>query len=293
MDSKHKNILLISLAAILLATAVVLGVLLTESNQRNSEMQELFALEKEELESEYSSFATQYDELKIRITNDSLFAKLEQEKLRTQQLLEELKQTKADNAAEITRLKKELKTVRAVLRSYIIQIDSLNTINESLKKENKRVTAKYDEASRKISSLTSEKEQLTEIVSIASQLDAIGIKMNMLRKNGKDAGKLKRASQFAVNFLITKNVTASAGMKTIYARIMQPNDELLTKSVSHTFKYEGRDIGYSMKKDIEYTGEEQELTMYWDIEEYLQPGTYRLYIFADGVMIGSGSYEFK
>ncbi len=293
MESKHKNILFISLAAILLVAAVVLSVLLVKSNQKNSEMQELFALEKEELESEYSSYATQYDELKVRITNDSLQIKLEQEKLRTQQLLEELKQTKADNAAEITRLKKELKTVRAVLRSYIIQIDSLNAINESLKKENKRVTAKYDEASRKISSLTNEKEQLTEIVTIASQLDAIGIKMRMLRKNGKETDKLKRAKQLEISFLITKNITASAGMKTIYARIMQPSEELLTKSVSHTFGYEGRDIGYSIKRDIEFTGEEQQLTMYWDIEEYLQPGTYHLYIFADGVMIGSNSYEFK
>ena len=48
-----------------------------------------------------------------------------------------------------------------------------------------------------------------------------------------------------------------------------------------------------MKKEIEYTGEEMEVEMYWDIEEFLQAGTYRLYIFVDGVMIGSGSYEFE
>lgn len=66
-------------------------------------------LGKRGIESEYSTFATQYDELKVRITNDSLQQKLEQEKLRTQQLLEELKQTKATDAAEITRLKRSLK----------------------------------------------------------------------------------------------------------------------------------------------------------------------------------------
>ena len=293
MESKQKNIILIATASILLVAAIVLGVLLVKSNQKNSEMQELFAIEKEELESEYTSFATQYDELKVRIANDSLQIKLEQEKLRTQQLLEELKQTRADDAAEITRLKKELKTVRAVLRSYIIQIDSLNALNENLKKENKRVNEKYHEASRKITTLTSEKEQLTEIVTMASQLDALGIKMKMLRKNGKEASKLKRAKQFEINFTITKNITAEAGVKTVYARIMQPSEELLTKSITHTFPYENREIGYSVKKDIEYTGEEQEVTMYWDIEEFLQPGTYRLYIFADGVMIGSASYEFE
>lgn len=293
MENKKQKIVLYTIAGILFIAAIVLGVLLAQSKKQNSEMQELFAIEKEELESEYSSFATQYDELKIRITNDSLQVKLEQEKLRTQQLLEELKQTKADDAAEITRLKKELKTVRAVLRSYVIQIDSLNAINENLKKENKRVSEKYRQASKQISELSSAKEELTEIVTLASQLDAMGIKMVPTRKSGKATNKLKKAKQLEISFTITKNITAATGNKTIYARIMQPSQELLTKSMSNTFTYENREIGYSIKKYIEYTGEEQAVTMYWDIEEFLQPGTYRLFLFADGVMIGSNSFEFE
>ena len=293
MENKKQKIVLLAAMALLLTAATVLGVLLLQSKQKNSEMQELFAIEKEELESEYSSFAMQYDELKVRITNDSLQTKLEQEKLRTQQLLEELKQTKAENAAEITRLKKELKTVRAVLRSYVLQIDSLNALNENLKKENKRVNEKYREASRKIDALASAKEELAEKVNLASQLDAMGIKMTPVKKSGKSVSKLKRAKQLEINFVITKNITASTGNKTVYARIMQPSQEVLTKSRSNTFLYENREIGYSMKRDIEYTGEEQEVTMYWDIEEFLQPGTYRLFLFTDGIMIGSGSYEFE
>lgn len=293
MENKQQKIVLYTVAGLLLVAAVVLGVLLAQSKQQNSQMQELFAIEKEELESEYQSFATQYDELKIRITNDSLQIKLEQEKLRTQQLLEELKQTKAEDAVEITRLKKELKTVRAVLRSYVMQIDSLNAINEDLKKENKRVNEKYRQASKQISELSSAKEELTEIVNLASQLDAMGIKMSPLRKSGKVTSKLKKAKQLEVSFTLTKNITAETGNKTIYARIMQPSQEVLTKSMSNTFTYENREIGYSMKKYIEYTGEEQAVTMYWDIEEFLQPGTYRLFLFADGVMIGSNSFEFE
>lgn len=293
MEEQKKKIVLITVACLLLATIITLGLMLAQSKQQNSEMQELFAIEKEELESEYSSFALQYDELKVRITNDSLQYKLEQEKLRTQQLLEELKQTKADNAAEITRLKKELKTVRAVLRSYVIQIDSLNAINEGLKKENRRVTEKYREATKTIDKLSTAKEELSQIVTLASQLDAAGIKMSLLKKNGKEVSKLKRAKQIEIKFTITKNITAETGNKTVYARIIQPSQEVLTKSTSNTFTYEDREIGYSMRKHIEYTGEEQEVTMYWDVEEYLQPGTYRIYLFADGVMIGEANYEFE
>ena len=95
-------------------------------------MSELFAVEKLEMENEYTTFATQYDELQIQINNDSLREKLESEKLKTQRLLEELRQVKTSNAAEIMRFEeKKLKTVRAVLRTYVIQIDSLNKTQPS------------------------------------------------------------------------------------------------------------------------------------------------------------------
>lgn len=138
-------------------------------------MSELFAVEKLEMENEYTTFATQYDELQVQINNDSLRERLESEKLKTQRLLEELRQVKTSNAAEIMRLKKELKTVRAVLRTYVIQIDSLNKLNQALAEENQEVKQKYTQATRQISNLSQEKKNLNEKVTLASQLDATAI----------------------------------------------------------------------------------------------------------------------
>lgn len=290
--NKQKGILYTAIGVLLVA-AILLGVMWINSNKQIEEMKELFSLEKEELESEYSTFTTQYDELKIRISNDSLQAKLEQEKLRTQQLLEELKQTKATDAAEITRLKKELKTVRAVLRNYVMQIDSLNQINAKLTKENKRVKAKMQEANKTITTLSEEKEALSEKVELASQLDVMGLKMFPAKKNGKEINKIKKAKKLVINFVITKNITATTGDKTIYAHIIAPDGSILTKESSNRFTYENKEINYSIKKYIEYTGEEQEVTMYWDIEEFLQAGRYRLHIFADGNMIGYNDFNFE
>lgn len=292
MSNKLK-ITLFALIAVLLAAAIALGYLWNKSEKQNADMQELFALEKEELENEYANFATQYDELKIRITNDSLQAKLEQEKLRTQQLLEELRQTKATDAAEITRLKKELNTLRAVMRSYVLQIDSLNKINTKLKKENKRVKERYHEASKQITTLHEEKEALTEKVELASQLDAIGIKMFPAKKSGREVRKLKSAKKLVINFTLDKNITASTGEKTIYVRITAPDGNVLTKASGNIFTYENKEINYSIKKYTEYTGEAQEHTLYWDVEEYLQAGKYRVHIFVDGNMIGYNDFELK
>ncbi len=261
--------------------------------QEKQEMEELVALEKEEMMNDLTKAQTEYQELIIKIDNDSLKFKLEREQMRTQALIEELERTKATSYAEITRLKKELKTLREVLKDYTRQIAELSRENESLKQENTVVKERFKNATKQIDNLSSEKEMLTEKVSLASQLDATGIKVSLLRKNGRETEKLKRAKQIKVSFGIAKNITSSTGTKTAYVRILQPDMESLRKSESNLFRYENRDITYSMKREFEFTGEETSLEMYWNIEETLQEGEYNIFIFVDGNMIGSSKANFE
>lgn len=288
--SKKTLIPLVAAGIVALAAIILLGARLHKSKQDNEQMLQLFELEKEEMESEYSTFATQYDEMQVMIKNDSLMAQLEREKLRTQQLLEELRNTKATDAAEITRLKKELQTVKAVMRSYVIQIDSLNQANARLHKENTRVRQQYVAATQQITTLEEEKKNLSDKVTLASQLDASAISVVARNKRGKNTDKVKDAVKFVINFTIVKNITAQTGDRTLYVRILKPDGETLTKDASQTFPYENTRLEYSIRKQIEYTGEEQPVTVYWDVEEFLSAGTYTAYIFADGVMIGERDF---
>lgn len=288
---KTKNLIIIIVLLIIIIGGV--SFFAFRQVQENKEMTELFAIEKEEMENEYTTFATQYDELQVQINNDSLRQKLESEKLKTQRLLEELRQVKISNAAEIMRLKKELKTVRAVLRSYVIQIDSLNRLNEALVTENKEVKKKYTEATRQINTLAEEKKNLNEKVTLAAQLDATNIVVEPKNKRGKVINKVKNVKKIAVSFTLVKNITARTGERTLYVRIAKPDNEVLSKNEAETFPYENRNLTYSIKKYIEYTGEEQTVTVYWDVEEYLPAGTYNVYIFADGTMIGQQSFKMK
>lgn len=289
MNNKKLIIAIIVLAVI----AAIVSFFAVNEARKNKEMSQLFAVEKQEMENEYSTFATQYDELQVQINNDSLREKLESEKLKTQRLLEELRQVKTSDAAEIMRLKKELKTVRAVLRSYVMQIDSLNKINAALVQENQEVKNKYTAATAQISNLSQEKKSLNEKVTLAAQLDATNIRVQTLNKRGRETDRVKNIKKIAISFTIVKNITAQTGNKTLYVRIAKPDNEILTKSASNQFKYEDRNITYSIKKYIEYTGEEQTVTVYWDVEEFLAAGTYQVYIFGDGNMIGQGSFRMK
>ena len=288
--NKKVLIPIIAIAVLLIGALAFLGVRLSQANKANEEMVQLFELEKEEMENEYSAFATQYDEMQILISNDSLVAQLEREKLRTQQLLEELRATKASNAAEIARLKKELKTVRTVMRSYIVQIDSLNQVNTKLIKENNRVRTQYAEATKRVETLQEEAKNLSDKVTLAAQLDATNISIHPRNKKGKETNSVKSVIKFAIDFTIVKNITALTGERVVYVRIAKPDGSVLTKNANHTFPYENTKLEYSIKKLIEYTGEEQSVTVYWDVEEFLNPGEYTVYLFADGVMIGEKSF---
>lgn len=263
---------------------------LDEQKKVNQDMQELAELDKKEMQNEYEQFAQQYSEMKTQINNDSIVEQLTQEQLKTQKLLEELRNVRATDAREITRLKKELATCRAVIRSYVLEIDSLNRLNQNLTAENTRVRGQYEEATRRIESLNTEKSSLSEKVAIAAQLDAVGISMSLNDKKGKSTKKIEKAKNLQVNFSIAKNVTASNGVKTLYVRIQTPNGQVLTNG--GTFDFENRSLQYSMKKQVEYTGNETPVSMFWNISEFLSEGTYKVSIFADGHMIGSRNFTF-
>ena len=289
-----KKKILIPLILVILALMGGLAYLfknLEEQKKVNRDMQELAELDKQEMENEYERFALQYSEMKTQINIDSIVEQLTQEQMKTQKLLEELKKVKADDAREITRLKKELATVREVLRSYIIQVDSLNRLNESLKQENSRVNAVLEERNSQIAGLSSEKASLSEKVAIAAQLDATNISLSLLNKRDKPTKKLKDTKKMQVNFTITKNVTASNGNRTIYVRIQNPGGNTLSGGGS--FAYENRNLEYSMKKTIEYSGEEVSVATFWNVSQMLEGGQYRVSIFADGNMIGSRTFNFE
>ncbi len=283
--------ILIAVIAVLLAAAIYL---LVDNRQTKDEMQEMveqMTFEKEQLEDEYEDLALQFDGYGRNLNNDSLADKLAQEQQRVQDLLEELKITKATNARRIAELKKELATVRAVMVEYVHQIDSLSQSNERLTQENTVVKQQYAEASQRATILEEEKVKLTAVVNRAQMLEATGFTMTPLNNRDKKTGRLSKIQKLQFDYNIMKNVAANTGMKRIYLRIIRPDGEVLTKDSQNTFTYEGRNIEYSIAKDFEYGGEQMHDVMYWTVEEMLDPGVYNADFFVEGNLIGS--FPFK
>ena len=286
----NKKSLLIAAVAVLVIAIIGITYLLFTEKKANRELVQEFQLDKEDLENEYSQFVQKYDELKFTVTNDSLALLLEQEQLKTQRLLEELRTVKSSNATEIRRLREELATLRKILVGYVNQIDSLDRINKRQQQVIADVTQKYNTASQQISTLSKEKENLDKKVTLAAQLDVTNIRIEPRNKRGKVAKKVKDIVKLAISFTVVKNITAENGERTIYIRITKPDNDALTKSASNTFSYENRTLTYSIKKYIEYDGEEQNVNVFWDVGEFLYAGNYRLDIFEGGNLIGSQKF---
>ena len=300
MKTKH-----VLIAAIAVIIALVVGFFFILRNERAELQQEKEVLvnqQKEIMEEELTKLAAEYDiqykklsegqgEQKFSLATDSLISQILAERAKVEQLQKELKTSKATSAKRIDQLSREVTTLRNVLRTYVVQIDSLQVANERLRAENTEVKANYERVTSQAQQLSSEKAHLTDRVKLAAKLDATAISITPVDKRGKPTKNLSKITNLQIRFTVAKNVTAEVGEKTFYCRIMQPNDELLTKARGGTFAFEGKQIPYSIRRMIEYNGEETQLTMYWPVEESLQHGTYSLRIFADGNLIGSASFS--
>lgn len=276
---------------------VIIGALVYMNLSQRNEMAELveqMEIEKEELQEEYEDLAIQFDGYQnLDIRNDSLQDLLSKEQQRVQDLLEELRQTKASNARRIAELKKELATVRAVMKDYVRQIDSLNATNARLTEENIQVRQENREMRSQNEQLTQANTQLTETVTRASMLELSSCTMTTLNKRDKKTRMINQICKLQFDFVIAKNITCTPGMKNLYVCLLDPHGEILGKSEEKLFPFESGDAPYTVKYMFEYTGEAYAGTIFWTLDQEVLTGIYNADFFCDGNLIGSYPFQIK
>ena len=298
MDPIKKNNLTIIIvaSAIIVALAIAVFYFVHKANEKEKEMTEVVQMmnfDKEQVQKEFSDLNSEMDGYTTNIHNDSLVKLLQDQKTKVSQLLDELRVTKSTNAVRIAQLRAELSTVRKVMIQYVNQIDSLNSMNKSLKNENVEVHKKYQAASESVEALSKEKESLNQVVTRASIMEVTNFSMLPVNSKGKKTGWFSQTASLQFNYTIAKNVTAQPGEKIVYLRITRPDDDVLTKGSGNVFTYENKEIAYSVSKKIEYAGDAINDVMFWKIGEILPKGNYRAEFFIDGNRVGSFKFIFE
>ncbi len=276
---------------ILLVIAGILGTVLAALVilyfiQRNSmiEMETLLTEQKDSLTNELIMLRHGYDTLKTN--NDTLNAKLDEER----QKIERLLSINASNVQTIRTYRKEISTMREIMKSYIVQIDSLNTRNQLLMAENTEIKQQMRQVEQTNVALSQEKTELTSKVEIASVIKAREINPIPLNKKRKETDRLSRFEKLEVAFILNENPIVEAGKKTVYMRITRPDGLVITNSPDNLFEVEGERMIFTEIRTVDYLNKDVEMSIFVDNNGDFIEGTYSIDLFLEGHSIGSSSF---
>jgi hypothetical protein len=275
---------MIALSIILTAALVFLVVMYFDQKNKMIEMETALTQEKDSLRNELQLMIVGYDTL--RTDNDSLNAGLERQKQKIVQLLS----VNASNIQLIKKYKGEISTMREIMKSYIVQIDSLNTRNKVLVAENSQIKQQITEVRDVNTALVKVKEELTEKVEVASVIQAKNISAVAVNKKNKETSRLNYMEKLRVGFTLRENPIAEAGQKQVYMRVIRPDSLVITTSPDNLFDYNGNKMIYSATRTIDYMNQDIDVTIWLDNTGDFIAGNYSAQVYLDGVIIGKTTF---
>ncbi|MDD4644465.1 MAG: hypothetical protein PHY99_00590 [Bacteroidales bacterium] len=282
------NILYGALFVILAIAIVFLLIQLSGERKESAEMKATLELQKENLTRELNELNTQFTGLKG--VNETMNQRVDEQK----QKIEELLAIKASNSAKIKIYEEQVTSLRGVLKSYIIQVDSLNQANLRLRAENKDVKEQFDEARNTNKELEQVNKNLQGKVEQAAVLKALSIVAEPIDNGGTVQKKMKKVQKIRVCFNLGENAVAKKGVRKIYMRIANPSQRIMVKSGTETFDLDGTQVPYSAMREVEYEGESLEVCIYYETTpDEVVSGTYYIDLYLEGAQIGTTSFSLK
>ena len=286
---RRNNIIVAVLSVILVAVAVLYFI---QNREHRLILNELNA-EKDSIQMELNDLVQSYDSLETE--NDTISEKLFIAQTKVKDLQREIEQTKKISLKKINAYQEQVTTLRGIMRDFVVQIDSLNRRNQELMAENREVKEQYKQIESEKEQLSEEKEELEENLERAATLQVRNLVAEALNRRSKDTRFARRAEKIRIYFILAENVAAKRGPKNIYARIMRPDELLMSKSENNLFRYENLEIQYSAMREVVYEGHDLPVAIFWDNtnEPELMPGEYEVDIFADGRNIGNTTFSLQ
>jgi hypothetical protein len=282
------NILLAVVFVILAAAIIYLLTELSSERKDAAEMKVTLEMQKENLTNELNELNLSFNQL--RTENEAMNQRLEQEKQKIQDLLA----IKASNAKKIQIYEKEVTSLRSVLKSYIIQVDSLNQANLRLRAENKDVRDRFNEAQSTNRELEQVNKNLQGKVEAAAVLKALSVVAEPIDDGGTIQKKIKKVQKIRVCFNLGENAVAKRGPKKIFMRIANPSQRIMVKSGTETFDLDGTQVPYSAMREVEYEGSTLEVCIFYETgPDEIVPGTYYIDLYLEGAQIGTTSFSIK
>ncbi len=224
----------------------------------------------------------------LKDQNDTMMLKYQEAVV----MLEQLQKEKTYNYEQLAKYKKEVATLREVMKGYLRQIDSLNTINSNLQAQNIQYKKDISTAQLRADVAEEKADELNTKVRIGSVIQTSGIKMVALNGKSNEVKRMKLAERLRVDFSLTANELAEPGEKCVYLRILGPDGYLLTNSDDVVlFKFEGDEMRASAMRKVDYENEAVDVSIFYNGASF-EKGTYTVEVYIDGRLSGSKEIYF-
>lgn len=273
--------IVIIILAVILAAITVLYYNIHRQQQADYD---LLVIDRDSIQNNLSDLMQDFDDLQL--SNDTLSLQMGIERQRADSLMQRLKQERSWSLAKIKQYEKEVGTLRTIMRGYLHQIDSLNTLNKKLIDENVSYRKEITTAQMRAEMAEEKAQELNNKVRQGSVINARGIRMVALNARSKEVSRIKNAERLRVDFTLTANALATPGEKTIYVRILSPDGYVLSSESVPTFEFEGERLSYSASRDVDYQNEDLNIGIFYTGSGFTV-GTYQVQIYCDGFLIGS------
>jgi len=281
---KSAPISMIFTTVILAAALIFLVVMYFDQKNKMVEMETVLTEEKDSLANELRLMIHGYDTLKT--DNDTLMANLERERNRIVKLLE----INASNVQLIKKYRSEISTMREIMKSYIVQIDSLNTRNKELVAENLNIRTQMTQVQESNVALTKVKEELGAKVEVASVIQAKDITAVTLNKKRKETTRINLIDKLRICFTLRENPIATAGEKEVFMRVIRPDSLVITTSPDNLFDYNGNKLVYSASRLVDYMNQDIEMCIFLDNTGDFIAGNYSVELFLENNIIGRTTF---
>ncbi len=279
-ENKGPRTVMIILAVVAVALACVLGYMLY---QRNSLVKDL---ETEKAELAQQMVALQQDFDSLNSDYESINHQLDTSREQVALLIEKLSKTEATNRAKIRQYEKELGTLRSIMKGYIVQIDSLNTLNKKLTADAAAARREAAESRAANEQLTQQVESLASQVSAGKILKARGISLLAHYSNDKTGDRHSRVRYMTANLSLVENSLADKGPVRIYVRVKDPEGILLNNTESTSFTAGGEVLQATASREVDYEGNEVDLTIYINDTGEFVKGVYTLEVYTEQSLLG-------
>ena len=201
-------------------------------------------------------------------------------------LIDKLSKTEATNRAKIRQYEKELGTLRSIMRGYIVQIDSLNTLNKQLTADVATARREAAESRQANADLSRQVESLSGQVAAGAVIKARGLHMVAYNGSDKSTDRSSRVKYFVATLSLVENEIAERGPVRVYVRVKDPNGILLLNGSSTDFTFNGETLSASASREVDYEGQEVELSIYVKDVGELGKGIYTVEAYTERSSLG-------